>query len=137
MGMGISDLQTLIETDSVLSKSGVKTVDLVKTAWTGLEAGGSSTPARLALVLDGESCLDRLYGGYYSDWVCGGQWNHMLEFISVLFSTLSQANIHTVTFLNGSLEPARWATWPTARWATQAWDRPLGGPAGAPGGRYI
>ena len=42
--MGISDLQSLIETDSVLSKSGVKTVDLVKTAWTGLEAGGCAGP---------------------------------------------------------------------------------------------
>ena len=88
-GMGISNLQSLIETDSVLSKAGVRTVDLVKTAWTGLKAGGSSTPARLALVLDGESCLDRLYGGYYTDWVCGGQWTHMLQFMSVLFQTLS------------------------------------------------
>ena len=111
LGMGICDLQSLIETDSVLSKSGVKTVDLVKTAWTGLEAGGCSTPARLALVLDSENCLDRLYGGFYSDWVCGGQWNHMLQFMSVLFQTLSQANIHTVTFLNGSVEPARWSSW--------------------------
>ena len=109
--MGISNLQSLIETDSVLSKAGVRTVDLVKTAWTGLKAGGSSTPARLALVLDGESCLDRLYGGYYTDWVCGGQWTHMLQFMSVLFQTLSQANIHTVTFLNGAVEPVRWDSW--------------------------
>ena len=112
--MGISNLQSLIETDSVLSASGVRAVDLVKTAWTGLEAGGSS-PARLALVLDGESCLDRLYGGYYSDWVCGGQWNHMLEFMSVLFQTLSQANIHTVTFLNGAVEEVRWQSWVEAQ----------------------
>ena len=77
--MGIcSDLQTLIESDPVLCKAGVSTVDLVKTAWTGGGGGlGSSTPNRLALVLDGESCLDRLYGGYYSDWGCGGQWNHL------------------------------------------------------------
>ena len=70
--MGIADLQSLIEADPVLSKVGVKTVDLVKTAWT---AGGTGlgAPNRLALVLDGEGCLDRLYGGYYSDWACGGK----------------------------------------------------------------
>ena len=40
LGMGVSDLQSLIETDPVLSGSGVKAVDLVKTAWSGVEAGG-------------------------------------------------------------------------------------------------
>ena len=71
----------------------------------------SGTPNRLALVLDAESCLDRLYGGYYSDWVCGGQWNHMLEFISAMFQTMSQSNIHTATFIDGTLDPARVDTW--------------------------
>jgi len=114
--MGISDLQTLIETDPVLSKAGVSNVDLVKTAWNNTNGGlGGSTPNRLALVLDGESCLDRLYGGYYSDWGCGGQWNHMLEFMSVLFQTLGNANIHTATFLNGCLEPTRFQDWVTGQ----------------------
>ena len=114
--MGISDLQTLIETDPVLSKAGVSNVDLVKTAWNNTNGGlGGSTPNRLALVLDGESCLDRLYGGYYSDWGCGGQWNHMLEFMSVLFQTLGNANIHTATFLNGCLEPTRFLDWVTGQ----------------------
>ena len=45
------------------------------------------------------------------DWSCGGQWNHMVEFMSVLFSTLQQANIHTAIFLNGALEPTRFSEW--------------------------
>lgn len=107
--MGISDLQQMIENDPVLAKAGVKTVDIVKDAWSGGNVSG--TPNRLALVLDAESCLDRLYGGYYSDWVCGGQWNHMLEFISAMFQTMSQSNIHTATFIDGTLDPARVDTW--------------------------
>ena len=43
-------------------------------------------------MLDAEGCLDRLYGGFYSDWSCGGQWNHMLEFLSVFFSSLQQVS---------------------------------------------
>ena len=113
--MGISDLQRMIESDPVLAKAGVSTVDIVKTAWTGRDKsghGGSlSIPNRLALVMDAESCLDRLYGGYYSDWVCGGQWSHMLEFMSTLFQTMAQSNIHTATFINGTLDPARVDTW--------------------------
>ena len=36
---------------------------------------------RFQLVLDAECCLDRLYGGFTSDWVCGGQWNRMFKFL--------------------------------------------------------
>ena len=116
--MGVSDLQPLIESDPVLSKAGVSTVDIVKAAWS---PGGKTglSPNRLALVLDAESCLDRLYGGYYSDWVCGGQWNHMLEFMSALFQTMAQSNIHPFTFLNGALEPARVDTWVAAQLKTK------------------
>ena len=42
-GMGISDLQTLKESDPVLCKAGVCTVDMVKTAWTG-GGGGLGAP---------------------------------------------------------------------------------------------
>ena len=110
--MGVGDLQQMIENDPVLSKVGVSTVDIVKTAWTEGKKSGSA-PNRLALVLDAESCLDRVYGGYYSDWVCGGQWNHMLEFMSALFHTMAQANIHPFTFLDGTLDPARVDSWVT------------------------
>jgi hypothetical protein len=31
----------------------------------------------------------------------------MLEFLSVLFNTFQQANVHTAIFINGALEPDR------------------------------
>jgi len=86
----------------------------VKTAWKLNKSQGqipALAPNRLALVVDGEDCLDRLYGGFYSDWSCGGEWNHMLEFLSVFFNTLQQANVHTAIFINGALEPERFDYW--------------------------
>ena len=68
-------------------------------------------PGRLALVLDAEAALDRLYGGFYSDWSCGGQWNHMLEFVSVFFQSLQQANIHVAAFIDGTCDPNRKQEW--------------------------
>lgn len=113
--MGIKDLQSFIEKDASLDKVGITSLDLVKTAWQLNKSSQGQIPAlapnRLALVVDGESCLDRLYGGYYSDWSCGGEWNHMLEFLSVFFNTLQQANIHTAIFINGALEPDRFDDW--------------------------
>ena len=62
---------------------------------------------RVALVMDGEQCLDRLYGGYFPNWVCGGEWRHMMTFLANLFGRLHQSNVQVVVFLNGALEPAR------------------------------
>lgn len=114
--MGIQEFQNFIEGDTELNKNGVKSVDLVKTAWKLNKSQGQvggMPPNRLPLVVDAESCLDRLYGGFYSDWCCGGEWNHMLEFLSVFFSTLQQANVHMAIFVNGALEPARFDDWIT------------------------
>lgn len=66
---------------------------------------------RLCLVVDGECCLDRLYGGYFSDWVCGGQWNRMVQFLSVLIQTIQNNNIELAVFFNGSLEAQRMEEW--------------------------
>lgn len=62
---------------------------------------------RVALVMDGEQCLDRLYGGYFPNWVAGGEWRHMMTFLANLFGRLHQSNVQVVVFLNGALEPAR------------------------------
>ena len=66
---------------------------------------------RTALVVDGEDCLDRLYGGYFSDWSCGGQWGHMVDFLATLVGTLQQSNVQMAIFFNGALEPERFAEW--------------------------
>ena len=54
---------------------------------------------------------DRLYGGYFSDWSCGGQWGHMVDFLATLVGTLQQSNVQMAIFFNGALEPERFAEW--------------------------
>jgi len=68
-------------------------------------------PNRVALVVDGESCLDRLYGGYFPDWSCGGQWQNMIAFLSTLMTNCHHANVHMAIFYNGAIEPTRFADW--------------------------
>lgn len=60
---------------------------------------------------DGECCLDRFYGGYFPDWSCGGQWQNMMSFLSALFSTCHQANVHMAIFYNGAKEAERFPAW--------------------------
>ena len=63
------------------------------------------------LFQDGESCLDRLYGGYFPDWSCGGQWQNMIAFLSTLMTNCHHANVHMAIFYNGAIEPTRFADW--------------------------
>ena len=60
---------------------------------------------------DGECCLDRFYGGYFPDWSCGGQWQNMMSFLSALFGTCHQANVHMAIFYNGAKEADRFPAW--------------------------
>lgn len=85
--MGIQDLQTFLESEGV-------GVDLFKIARN--HSGG------LRLVLDAEGCLDRLYGGYFSDWASGGQWARCVQFLTTLAQALAEFQVSLCVCFNGS-----------------------------------
>ncbi|XP_013141232.1 PREDICTED: constitutive coactivator of PPAR-gamma-like protein 1 isoform X4 [Papilio polytes] len=85
--MGIQDLQTFLENEGV-------GVDLFRIARN--HAGG------FRLVLDAEGCLDRLYGGYFSDWACGGQWARCVQFLTTLSQALAEHQVALCVCFNGS-----------------------------------
>lgn len=58
----------------------------------------------LSVIIDSESCLDRLYGGYYSDWASGGQWNRMLSYIANLSKACRVNNLHITVSMRGGVE---------------------------------
>ena len=79
--MGVQDLQSFLEDPQVTG--GSVPVDLLRIArgvaqrqarqqQRGGKSGGSQHVAsnKLSLVVDGECCLDRLYGGYFSGMTC-------------------------------------------------------------------
>ncbi|KAJ4439651.1 hypothetical protein ANN_07779 [Periplaneta americana] len=120
--MGVQDLQSFLEGPQVTG--GSVPVDLLRIAHgfaqrqarqqqRGGKSGGSQHAAnnKLSLVVDGECCLDRLYGGYFSDWACGGQWNRMVQFLAVLIQTVQTSHIELAVFFNGCLEQQRMGEW--------------------------
>lgn len=66
---------------------------------------------KIRLILDIQSCLHRVYGGYCNDWVCGGQWNKLLEFLNGLFNILRRKNIDLTVVFNGCAENSRMHQW--------------------------
>ncbi|XP_043207106.1 constitutive coactivator of PPAR-gamma-like protein 1 isoform X2 [Amphibalanus amphitrite] len=114
--MGIQDLQRYIEAHV---PGACVPVDLLKIA-RGVTLHRPRTPGsrhrppaavELCLVLDAEGCLDRLYGGYFSDWVCGGQWNRMVQFLSILVQTVQNNNMELAVYFSGALELPRMREW--------------------------
>ncbi|XP_046396585.1 constitutive coactivator of PPAR-gamma-like protein 1 homolog [Ischnura elegans] len=134
--MGIQDLQIYLETQV---PGACVQVDILKIARSiashqqqrrgqgrgnppGVPPNGPKvppSPSKLCLVVDGECCLDRLYGGYFSDWACGGQWNRMVQFLAVLIQTIQTSNVELAVFFNGSLEPQRMNEWIAAQQAVR------------------
>ncbi|KAK3608099.1 hypothetical protein CHS0354_004756 [Potamilus streckersoni] len=108
--MGIKALQDFMETHC---SSACVSVDLLKISrgFMPEKRGRFQDGGRFCLVVDAESCLDRLYGGFFSDWVCGGQWNRMLSFLQNLIQACHNANLDMVVFFNGALESEKLNDW--------------------------
>ena len=116
--MGIQVFQKFIETHCPTACVPVDLLKIARSVGVSRRSrpNGNGRPTnnnsgRLCLVVDGECCLDRLYGGYFSDWVCGGQWNRMVQFLAVLIQTIQNNNIELAVFFNGSLESQRMQEW--------------------------
>lgn len=108
--MGVQGFQEFIENHC---PAAVVPVELQKLARGALVGGGRQRVPQgpLRLLLDAESCLHRLYGGSYTDWVSGGQWKHMLSFLAALSKACFSANIQFLVCFNGALEKGRLHEW--------------------------
>lgn len=111
--MGIADFQEFLETEC---SSACVSVDLLKISRGFVQpkrrgGGRNGGNGRFCLVVDAECCLDRLYGGFFSDWVCGGQWNRMTAFLTSLIQACHNANMELVVFFNGALEKEKMNEW--------------------------
>ncbi|XP_014260840.1 constitutive coactivator of PPAR-gamma-like protein 1 [Cimex lectularius] len=113
--MGIQDLQVFLEGSHI--EGSCVGVDLVRIArsqaakWLVKNPQKKGQNIKFSIVVDAECCLDRLYGGYFSDWVCGGQWNRVTTFLGQLVSSLNLAKIDLAVFFNGCTEPQRTEEW--------------------------
>uniref|UniRef100_A0A8D0G8W3 Family with sequence similarity 120 member A n=1 Tax=Sphenodon punctatus TaxID=8508 RepID=A0A8D0G8W3_SPHPU len=108
--MGVQGFQDYIEKHC---PSAVVPVELQKLARGSLVGGGRQRPPQtpLRLLIYADNCLHRLYGGFYTDWVSGGQWNHMLGYLAALAKACFNGNIELFVFFNGALEKARLHEW--------------------------
>ncbi|XP_044754818.1 constitutive coactivator of PPAR-gamma-like protein 1 homolog isoform X4 [Coccinella septempunctata] len=115
--MGVQHLQKFLESPNL--EGGAVSVDLLKIARNVTQRQQPHNTNRkirpignkLKLIVDAENCLDRLYGGYFSDWACGGQWNRMVQFLSLLTQAIEPGSIELAVVFNGTIESCRMNEW--------------------------
>ncbi|KAL3267989.1 hypothetical protein HHI36_007123 [Cryptolaemus montrouzieri] len=115
--MGVEHLQTFLGSPNL--EGGAVSVDLLKIARNVTQRQQPHNTNRkirpignkLKLIVDAENCLDRLYGGYFSDWACGGQWNRMVQFLSLLTQAIEPGSIELAVVFNGTIESCRMNEW--------------------------
>ncbi|ELT95705.1 hypothetical protein CAPTEDRAFT_222688 [Capitella teleta] len=106
--MGLQDLCDFVEGHCV---DACRPVDLVEIGRGVARGADRRRGGRFCLAVDAETSLNRLYGGYYPDWVSGGQWNRMLTFLSNLMNACRTANMDILVVINGAMEKDRIQQW--------------------------
>ena len=58
--------------------------------------------SRLKIVIDADTCLDRLYGGVSSNWVAGSDYSRMGSFLNHLVVECNRNHIELIFYFNGT-----------------------------------
>ncbi|XP_078391023.1 constitutive coactivator of PPAR-gamma-like protein 1 homolog isoform X1 [Cetorhinus maximus] len=126
--MGVQGFQEFIEKHCAAAVVPVELQKLARAARhraSGLRPGlcpppppASPPPPPLRLLLDAETGLHRLYGGSFTDWVSGGQWNQTLAYLASLAAACRAAGLELVVAFDGALAKGRLPDW--ARRQSQA-----------------
>lgn len=55
------------------------------------------------LLIDVDTSLERLYGGFYSDWLAGGEWTHLSSYIQSLLKSCEDLSLCLIFCFDGTL----------------------------------
>ena len=100
----LNDLQEFVE--SFCKAEACREVDLREIAGVTRFQGTC-----LTVVLDVDSCLSRLYSGFYADWIGGGQWERVIQHLTRLIQSCHECGVLVVAFFNGAVDGSRFTEW--------------------------
>jgi len=100
----LNDLQEFVE--SFCKAEACRDVDLREIAGRARLQGTC-----LSVVLDVDSCLKRLYSVFCADWIGGGQWRNVIEYLTRLIQNCRDCDVNVVAFFNGAVDGSRFTEW--------------------------
>lgn len=71
----------------------------------------SSSDSLCHLLIDVDTTLERLYGGYHADWLSGGEWSHLHSYILSLLKTCQDLSLCLIFCFDGTLYRSGQSQW--------------------------
>ncbi|CAF3215367.1 unnamed protein product [Rotaria socialis] len=63
------------------------------------------------LIIDVDTTLERLYGGFYPDWLAGGEWSHLYSYVLSLLKTCQELSLCLIFCFDGTLYRSGQSQW--------------------------
>jgi hypothetical protein len=71
----------------------------------------SSSTQLSHLLIDVDTTLERLYGGFYPDWLAGGEWSHLYSYLLSLLKTCQDLSLCLIFCFDGTLYRSGQSQW--------------------------
>lgn len=96
MVIGINHLVDYLDTNSSIAKHPIE-------EWIHQMKNNENKSNLSHLIIDVDTSLERLYGGFYSDWLAGGEWTHLYSYIVSLIKSCQELSLCLIFCFDGTL----------------------------------
>ena len=103
MTLGVNNILDCLELNTPSNKHDIE--DLIRLQREKLPSNNDqSTSIPLChLLIDVDTTLERLYGGFHPDWLSGGEWSHLYSYILSLLKTCQDLSLCLIFCFDGTL----------------------------------
>jgi hypothetical protein len=114
MAIGVNNILDCLELNTPSNKRDIE--ELIRNQRQNLNnnnnnENSSSTPQLSHLIIDVDTTLERLYGGFYPDWLAGGEWSHLYSYILSLLKTCQELSLCLIFCFDGTLYRCGQSQW--------------------------
>ena len=98
MTIGVNNILDCLELNAPLSKQDIE-------EFISRERQDDASNPLHHLLIDVDTTLERLYGGFYPDWLAGGEWSHLYSYLISLLKTYTELSLCLIFCFYGTLYP--------------------------------
>ena len=104
MVIGVNHLLDCVETNAPTTKHDIEELlRLQRTKTSPTKTDDTSSTVLAHLIIDVDTALEHLYGGYHSDWLAGGEWSHMYSYLQSLLKSCQDLSLCLIFCFDGTL----------------------------------
>jgi hypothetical protein len=108
MVIGVNNILDCLEVNTPLNKHDIE--ELIRNQRQNQTENASSNQL-YHLIIDVDTTLERLYGGFYPDWLAGGEWSHLYSYILSLLKTCQDLSLCLTFCFDGTIYRSGQSQW--------------------------